>query len=41
MLERLEGLEREYDEVEARLADPGVVADQVRYTELARRHKEL
>src|SRR4051794_18161154 len=41
MLERLEGLEREFDEVEARLADPDVFADQTRYSELARRHKEL
>lgn len=41
MLERLAGLEREFDDVEARLADPDVFADQSRYTELARRHKDL
>jgi len=41
MLERLEGLEREFVEIEARLADPDVFADQTRYAELARRHKEL
>jgi peptide chain release factor 1 len=41
MLERLSGLEREFAEIEARLADPDVFADQSRYTELARRHKEL
>jgi len=41
MLERLQGLEREFAEVEARLADPEVFADQSRYTDLARRHKEL
>jgi peptide chain release factor 1 len=41
MLDRLDGLEREFIEVEARLADPEVFADQSRYTELARRHKEL
>lgn len=41
MLERLEGLEREFADVEARLADPDVFADQGRYRELARRHKEL
>ena len=41
MLERLTGLESEFADVEARLADPAVFADQARYTELARRHKEL
>jgi peptide chain release factor 1 len=41
MLERLSGLELEFADVEARLADPDVIADQTRYAELARRHKEL
>ena len=41
MLERLESLEQEFGDVEARLADPDVFADQARYTELARRHHEL
>ncbi len=41
MLERLSGLETEFADVEARLADPAVFADQSRYTELAKRHKEL
>src|SRR3954470_5100042 len=41
MLERLAGLEREFDDVEARLADPDVFADQTRYAELAKRHKDL
>ena len=41
MLDRLEALEREFHDVEARLADPGVFADQTAYRELARRHKEL
>ncbi|MGH9186171.1 MAG: peptide chain release factor 1 [Acidimicrobiales bacterium] len=41
MLERLEGLEQEFADVEARLADPDVFADQTRYAALARRHKEL
>ncbi len=41
MLERLAGLETEFADVEARLADPDVFNDQSRYTELARRHKEL
>ena len=41
MLDRLAALEEEHADVEARLADPDVFADQARYTELARRHKEL
>ena len=41
MLDRIESLEREFGDVEARLADPDVFADQARYRELARRHKEL
>jgi peptide chain release factor 1 len=39
--ERLSGLERELDEVEAELADPATVRDQVRLRDLSRRHKEL
>ena len=39
--ERLTSLRREYDEVENRLADPEVVADQTRYVELSRRYREL
>ncbi len=41
MLERLGDLEREYEEVESRLADPVVIADQRRYGDMARRYKEL
>ena len=41
MLERLAGLETEFADVEARLADPDVFSDQARYAELAKRHKEL
>lgn len=41
MLSRLETLEREFADVEARLGDPGLIADQVRFQEEARRHKEL
>jgi peptide chain release factor 1 len=39
--ERLADLEREHEEIEARLADPVIIADQKRYTETARRYKEL
>ncbi|MGE3620753.1 MAG: peptide chain release factor 1, partial [Acidimicrobiia bacterium] len=41
MLARLADLERELGEVEARLADPDLIADQPRYQEVARRHREL
>lgn len=41
MLDKLEALEREFIDVEARLADPDVFSDQQRYRELAKRHKEL
>jgi peptide chain release factor 1 len=41
VIERLESLEREFDEVEARLADPAIIGDQSAYTELAKRYREL
>ncbi|HLT16395.1 MAG TPA: peptide chain release factor 1 [Acidimicrobiales bacterium] len=41
MLERLVDLEREYLDVEARLGDPDLIADQSRYQEVARRYSEL
>jgi len=41
MLDRLQDLEREYADVEARLADPSVIADQGRYQEVARRYSDL
>jgi peptide chain release factor 1 len=41
MLDRVAALERELDEVEARLGDPAVVGDQRRLESLGRRHHEL
>ncbi|HJW61857.1 MAG TPA: PCRF domain-containing protein, partial [Actinomycetes bacterium] len=41
MFERLDEIERSYEEVERQLADPEVLADQVRLVELSRRHAEL
>lgn len=41
MLDRLRDLEREFDEVEARLADPGLIADQARYQEVTKRYRDL
>lgn len=38
---RLQELQREYADCEARLADPEVVADQRRYVEMSRRYSEL
>ncbi len=41
MLDRLADLEREFDDVEARLADPALIADQQRYQEVAKRYRDL
>jgi peptide chain release factor 1 len=41
VLDRLEGLEREYEAVLIQLSDPEVIADQRRLREVSRRHKEL
>ena len=38
---RLDALEQEFHQVEARLADPDVIADQTAYTELTKRYREL
>jgi peptide chain release factor 1 len=41
MLDRLRDLEREHQDLEARLGDPDLLADQGRYQEVARRYSEL
>ena len=41
MLDRLDSLDREFRDVEARLGDPAVLADQHKLAALAKRHKEL
>jgi peptide chain release factor 1 len=41
VLDRLDALEKEFAEVEARLGDPAVLGDQKRLAAVARRHKEL
>ena len=41
MLDRLAGLESEYEAVLEQLADPAVVADRSRLRDVSRRHKEL
>lgn len=41
MIEKLKQLEEEFKDLEKRLADPALMADQKKYAELSRRHKEL
>jgi peptide chain release factor 1 len=41
VLERLAELDREYRDIEARLADPEVIADRARYQQLTKRYREL
>ena len=41
MIDRLAMLEEEFRSVEARLSDPDVFGDQVKYVKLTKRHKEL
>jgi peptide chain release factor 1 len=41
VLERLEGLEREYEAVLTQLSDPAVVSDQKQLRDVSRRHKQL
>jgi peptide chain release factor 1 len=41
VLDRLEGLEREYEAVLIQLSDPEVISDQRRLREVSRRHKDL
>jgi peptide chain release factor 1 len=41
MQERLDGIERRYDELTAELSTPGVAADPARLRELGKRHAEL
>ena len=41
MFDRLDALEREYDDVLARLSEPNVAADQNAFRALSRRHKQL
>ncbi|MFO7280198.1 MAG: peptide chain release factor 1 [Thermoanaerobacterales bacterium] len=41
MLDRLAELDREFRDLEARLGDPDLIADQRRYQEVAKRYREL
>jgi peptide chain release factor 1 len=41
MIDKLNALEKKFEELNAQLADPGVFADQVNYQKLAKAHREL
>src|SRR3546814_15784462 len=41
VLEKLRSLEREFEDVEARMADPELIADKSRYQDVTRRYREL
>lgn len=41
MLDKLQKLEREYLDIQGKLADPAVIADQTQYTVLSRKYKSL
>ncbi|MGH9113712.1 MAG: peptide chain release factor 1 [Acidimicrobiales bacterium] len=41
MLDRLGELDQEFQDVEARLADPALIADQARYQQVTKRYREL
>ena len=41
MFERLDELDREFRDTEARLGDPDLIADQTRYQQVAKRYREL
>jgi peptide chain release factor 1 len=41
VLERLGELEKEFQDLEARLGDPDLIADQARYQQVAKRYREL
>jgi len=41
MIDKLNALEKKFEDLNAQLADPGVFADQVNYQRLAKSHREL
>ena len=41
MLDKLESIEEKYEELSRQLSDHELLADQVRYTKVARQHREL
>jgi len=41
MFEKLEAIEKTYEELNNQMMDPAVISDQTRYTKVARQHREL
>ena len=41
MFEKLEAIEKTYEELTSQMSDPTVISDQTRYTKIARQHREL
>lgn len=41
MFEKLEAIEKTYEELTSQMSDPAVISDQTRYTKIARQHREL
>lgn len=41
MFEKLEAIEKTYEELNSQMMDPEVISDQTRYTRIARQHREL
>ncbi len=41
MFEKLEAIEKTYEELTQQMTDPGVIGDQARYTKVAKQHREL
>ena len=41
MFDKLEAIEKNYEELTQQMTDPSVIADQSRYTKIARQHREL
>ncbi|MEP7271460.1 MAG: PCRF domain-containing protein, partial [Acidobacteriota bacterium] len=41
MFERLENIERTFEELNEQMADPSIISDQNLYTKVTRQHREL
>ncbi|HKX29565.1 MAG TPA: peptide chain release factor 1 [Blastocatellia bacterium] len=41
MFEKLEAIEKTYEELTQQMTDPGIIGDQVRYTKVAKQHRDL
>ena len=41
MFDKLEAIEKTYDDLTEQMTDPGVIGDQTRYTKVAKQHRDL